>query len=76
MALLKALRLLIFGIFLGPRANTDCTFCLRIRIVNFATENVVILKHEDLQVSIMTDENCFEEIILEVATSRRFWLKG
>ena len=30
---------------------TDCTFCLRIRIVNFATEKVVILKHEDLQVS-------------------------
>ena len=30
---------------------TDSTFCLRIRIVNFATEKVVILKHEDLQVS-------------------------
>ena len=63
---------------------TDSTFCLRIRIVNFATEKVVILKHGEgyafktrgLQVSIMTDENCFEEIILEVATSRRFWLKG
>ena len=34
------------------------------------------LKTRGLQVSIMTDENCFEEIILEVATSRRFWLKG
>ena len=36
----------------------------------------MILKHEDLQVNILTDENCFEEISLEVATSGRFWLKG
>ena len=26
----------------------------------------MILKHEDLQVNILTDENCFEEISLEV----------
>ena len=36
----------------------------------------MILKHEDLQVNILTDENYFEEISLEVATSGRFWLKG
>ena len=35
----------------------------------FATEKVVILKLEHLQVSILTKENCFEEISLEVATS-------
>ena len=35
----------------------------------------MILKHEDLQVNILTDENCFEEISLEVAKSGRFGWK-
>ena len=50
-------------------------FSLRIRIVSFATESVVILKQEHLQVNVLSNENCFEEIGLKVAPSSLFGLK-
>ena len=50
-------------------------FSLRIRIVNFCDRESCGFKARALQVSILTKENCFEEISLEVATSGRFGWK-
>ena len=50
-------------------------FSLHIRIISFATESVVILKQEHLQVNVLSNENCFEEIGFKVATSSLFGLK-